>query len=324
MNRTERLLDLIAYLVNAQEAVSWQEIKNHFPDDYSTGIEESNQRKFERDKAELISLGIPIEYQTRSEKMKGGYVVEKKKLFLPEIEFEPAESSLLMLAYDAVQNSRSFPYRGQLESALHKIISVHRPIGPAPPEINIDYTTDAESKSGSPWTQQLQNALEKRKWIDIEYHAFTTGETRNRRVNPYGLIRRRRNWTLVAWDHLRNAVRSFVLSRVQKLEVNARRPGTPDYEIPASFSLQHYQDQQPWEFESHDPIAVTIEVSPHRLPELKHQLNHAESIDETTFRLEVTNREALISWILSQKTDARVLDPPEIQRQLCEQLRVLL
>ena len=324
MNRTERLLDLIAYLVNAQEAVSWQEIKNHFPDDYSKGIEESNQRKFERDKAELISLGIPIEYQSRTEHMKGGYIIEKKKLFLPEIEFEPAESSLLMLAYDAVQESRSFPYRGQLESALHKIISVHRPIGPAPPEINIDYTTDEESKSGSSWTQQLQNALERRKWIDIEYHAFTTGETRNRRVNPYGLIRRRRHWTLVGWDHLRKAVRSFVLNRIQDLEVNSRRPGTPDYEIPASFSLTHYQNQQPWEFESHDPIPVTMEVSPHRLPELMHQLNHAECLDETTFRLEVTNREALISWVLSQKTDARVLDPPEIQQRLCRQLQALL
>ena len=54
VNRTERLLDLITYLLNAREPVSWQEIKNHFPDDYSVGIEESNQRKFERDKAELL------------------------------------------------------------------------------------------------------------------------------------------------------------------------------------------------------------------------------------------------------------------------------
>ena len=55
-----------------------------------------------------------------------------------------------------------------------------------------------------------------------------------------------------------------------------------------------------------------------------HQLNHAECLDETTFRLEVTNREALISWVLSQKTDARVLDPPEIQQRLCRQLQALL
>ncbi|MCY3775963.1 MAG: hypothetical protein OXH11_08255 [Candidatus Aminicenantes bacterium] len=49
MNRTERLLDLIAYLLNSTEPVSWREIKNHFPEDYARGVEESNQRKFERD-----------------------------------------------------------------------------------------------------------------------------------------------------------------------------------------------------------------------------------------------------------------------------------
>ena len=176
LNRTERLLDLITYLLNAQDPVSWQEIKNHFPDDYALGIEESNQRKFERDKSELISLGIPIDYQSRSETQKEGYVVQKERLFLPEIHFSAQEFSLLMLSASAVLENENFPYRDQLETSLHKIISLQRSTDPAPSQIKITYRRDDnEEGSRCPWLPRIQDALERRKWVKFKYYAFTTG-----------------------------------------------------------------------------------------------------------------------------------------------------
>lgn len=321
MNRTERLLDLITYLLNAQEAVSWQEIKNHFPEDYAQGQEESNQRKFERDKAELISLGIPIEYISGSELKKEGYVIDKEKLFLPEIEFTPQESSLLMLSAGAVLENESFPYRDQLESALHKITSVHGRINPAPPDIAISFAPrDKATAPRSVWVRHIQDALERRKTLEIVYTAFTTGQTMRRKVNAYGLIFRKGRWTLIGWDHLRRDLRSFVLTRIKELKVNARRPGTPDYRIPGDFSLKEYQDQQPWELDLHEPIPVRIRISEHRRQELLPQLGSAQDEGDNCFTLRVGNRAGLISWVLSQKTDVMVLDPPEIQSEIHQML----
>ena len=324
MNRTERLLDLITYLLNAQEPVSWQDIKNHFPQDYARGIEESNQRKFERDKAELISLGIPIEYQSGPDMKKEGYFIEKAKFFLPEIEFTPQESSLLMLSAGAVLENKSFPYRDQLESALHKIINTQDQVNQAPREIAITYAAGGESGSRSLWIHDIQDALDRRKTIDIVYHAFTTGETKRRQVDPYGLIFRKGNWTLVGWDHLREDLRSFVLTRIKDLKINPRRPATPDYQIPEHFSLKSYQNQQQWELDFHEPLRVTVRVSRHRLPELLPQLAPAARTDEQTFQLNVTNRSGLLSWVLSHKTDVQVLEPPEIQDEIREVLQNLL
>jgi proteasome accessory factor B len=323
VNRTERLLDLITYLLNATEPVSWQEIKNHFPDDYARGVEESNQRKFERDKAELISLGIPIDYKTGNDLKKEGYIIEKERLFLPEVEFSPKESSLLMLSAGAVLENETFPYRDQLESCLHKITSIQDPIQSAPPELSITYTSE-DNSARAPWIHEIQDALERRKWIEIVYHAFTTGETKERRVDPYGLVFRRTNWTVIGWDHLRHDLRSFVLTRIQSLKVNPKRPGTADYEIPKRFSLKKYRDQQTWEFDYHSSIPVTIEVTQHRLPELLPQLRNAERVSPRVFRLNVTNRSGLLSWLLSQKTDVRVLEPAEIQAEILEAVRGLL
>ena len=324
MNRTERLLDLITYLLNAHEPVSWQEIKNHFPEDYARGVEESNQRKFERDKAELISLGIPIDYHSGAGAKKEGYTIEKEKLFLPEIEFTPQESSLLMLSASAVLENESFPYRDQLESALHKMTSTSHQLSSPPPDIAITYAGPRKPTLRSTWVNRIQEALDRRKTIEILYHAFSTGETIRRKVNSYGLLFRRGNWTLIGWDHLREDLRSFVLTRIKDLQINPRRPGTPDYEIPENFSLKVYQHQQPWEIQVHEPVKVTMQVSPHRLAELLPQLTTARRLDNQTFELNVTNRSSLISWILSQRTDVRVLYPPEVQDEIRQVLRKLL
>lgn len=322
MNRTERLLDLITYLLNSKDPVSWRKIKNHFPDDYARGIEESNQRKFERDKAELISLGIPIDYQSGTEGQKEGYLIRKEKLFLPEVQFAPEEFSLLMLAAGAVLGNEGFPYRDQLESALNKIISLQGHLDPAPEDISMTYVPLQESPPTNT-IQRLQDALERRKWVLIEYFAFSTGEVTERKVDPYGLIFRRRKWTLVGWDHLRQDIRSFVVNRIRRLEVNTRRPGTCDYEIPADFTLARFQNQQPWEFKEHAPIWVTIEVSTLRLNELRTQLGLAEEVEPGRFRLRVTNRKGLISWILEQKTDVRILEPSELKDNLVDAVRKL-
>ena len=324
MNRTERLLDLIAYLLNAKEPVSWHEIKNHFPEDYARGVEESNQRKFERDKAELISLGIPIDYQSASENTKEGYLIREEKLFLPEVKFTAEESSLLMLSAGAVLENTNFPYRDQLESALHKITSINTHVNPPSPAMTITLPTHAKSSGRSRLVHQIQDALDRRKQIEIQYHAFSTGRITRRKLNPYGLIFRRGNWTLVSWDHLRQGLRCFVLTRISSLRVNPRKPGSPDYEIPADFSLKPYQNQQPWELEVHEPISVAIEVSDHRLPELRSQLMRAKQTGERTFEVSVTNRSGFVSWILSQKTDSRVLAPPEMISEIQHAMKNLL
>jgi len=318
VNRTERLLDLITYLLNARDPVSWQEIKNHFPQDYSKGVEESNQRKFERDKAELISLGIPIDYHSGA-----GYSIEKERLFLPEVRFSPQESSLLMLSASAVLEQKDFPYRGQLESALHKITSINDYISPPPREITITYG-GKDGSGRSKWVSQIQDALDRRKTVKFVYHAFSTGKTSRRQVDPYGLIFRRGSWTLVGWDHTRANLRSFVVTRIKGMTIHSRRPGTPDYEIPAEFSVKQYQNQQQWELDLHDPIQVTIEVSAHRLPELRPQLVMAKQTNEAVFELNVTNRSCLIYWVLSQKTDVKILSPAEIQDELREVLESLI
>jgi predicted DNA-binding transcriptional regulator YafY len=79
-----------------------------------------------------------------------------------------------MLSAGAVRESEHFPYRDQLESALNKIISQQKHTNPAPPEIAITYSQPERKSSQSGFIHKIQDALDRRKTIEIRYHAFST------------------------------------------------------------------------------------------------------------------------------------------------------
>ena len=68
-SKTERWLNLIAFLLNHYSPVAREEILTHvadYQDDWNSGSErrrESARRKFERDKAELRELGVVLDTQ---------------------------------------------------------------------------------------------------------------------------------------------------------------------------------------------------------------------------------------------------------------------
>jgi predicted DNA-binding transcriptional regulator YafY len=58
-----------------------------------------------------------------------------------------------------------------------------------------------------------------RKRLELTYHNFTTGEETQRTVSPQRLIYYRANWYLVAWCHLRKALRSFAVDAIRSATI---------------------------------------------------------------------------------------------------------
>src|SRR5512134_902425 len=120
MQKDQRLLDLAALLLKAAEPVSWREIQEQFPEDYG-GSTEAAIRKFERDKAELLELGIPVRYLAGDEDLPAGYLIDRDEFYLPDLKLPPGDLALLYVAGSAALAQGTFPYARDLAHALNKL-----------------------------------------------------------------------------------------------------------------------------------------------------------------------------------------------------------
>lgn len=311
MERTERLLDLVALLLDAQEPLPWAEIRAAFPDDYGGPSLEASERKFERDKAELLELGIPIAFAQGDDDVPDGYVIDKSAYYLPEVGLTPDELAVLYAAGSAALASGAFPGRQDLAHALRKVGFFSD--GPLPaPKVRLELGGVADARELPARLELLWTAINARKSVELDYYSPHTRALTKRKVDPWGLALRRGLWTLVGFCHLRQAPRTFHVHRIRALTVNSQRPKSPDFEVPADFRLDDYVATWPWQFRFHPPVDVGLELKGELAP-LASRLFPAQPTpgEHVALTVRATDLDGLLKYVLSLGAEARVVSPPE-------------
>ena len=97
MNKAERLINLIAMLLETNRPVTLERIRSSIPG-YQQASMSSFKRMFERDKSDLREMGIPIQVEPVDPfGEETGYRILKEEYYLPEIDFTPEEKVALPL-----------------------------------------------------------------------------------------------------------------------------------------------------------------------------------------------------------------------------------
>lgn len=310
MERTERLLDLVALLLDAQEPLPWGDIRAAFPD-YDSGSAEAAERKFERDKAELLELGIPIAFEKGDDEKPGGYLIDKDAYYLPEVGLTPDELAVLYAAGSAALASGAFPGRQDLAHALRKVGFFSD--GPLrAPKVRLELGGVADARELPARLEALWGAINARKSVELEYYSPHTKALTKRKVDPWGLALRRGLWTLVGRCHLRQAPRTFHVHRIRALSVSAQKPKSPDFEVPPDFRLDDYVATWPWQFRFHPPVDVGLTLDGELAP-LAGRLFPAspQPGPRVTLTVRATDLDGLLKYVLSLGAEAQVVSPPE-------------
>jgi predicted DNA-binding transcriptional regulator YafY len=272
-DRSKRLLDLVMLLLRARTPVTYREIREQFPG-YQTHNAEAGLRAFERDKADLLELGVPIRYITPEEDDSledGGYVIDLKRFRLPEVRLTADEVSALVLAASVARAIPGGTYPKIVDLALRKLAfdlpeKPDTPTelfdtgrGPSPvlvhfPEANPQNAPNAKHMGEVFAT--LEAATRFRKRVTMTYQAAGNGMTSRRDVDPYGLVYRESAWYLVGWCHLRREVRSFRVDRIAEA-VMAAKPKSPDFERPPGFDVRAFVNRSPWTFTT-EPVEEVV------------------------------------------------------------------
>jgi len=281
-DRSKRLLDLVMILLGARTPVTYREIREQFPA-YQTLNAEAGLRAFERDKADLLELGVPIRYITPDEDDSledGGYVIDLKRFKMPEVRLTPDEISALVLAASVAHAMPGGTYPKIVDLALKKLAfdlpelpdtptAFPRPApsgptrAPAPAPVLVHFPERHVPARGdlADIYATLESATRLRKRVTITYDSAANGMTSKRDVDPYGLVYREGAWLCVGWCHLRKDIRSFRVDRMRDAQ-QAPKPKSPDFERPADFDVKAYAQRSPWTFTTDAPEEVQLALSP--------------------------------------------------------------
>lgn len=336
IDRAERLLDLVSlFLAASGRPVSWDHIQEAFPGDYATGSLAAARRKFERDKAELLELGIPLEYLQPLPGRPGGYVLPAEEYFLRDLKLLPDEAALLSMAGAAALQQPGFPFHSDLAHALGKLLFqggggapslAH--LAPQGRRAGLKKADDdpgpavPPSRKGPPIQHERQLVLDAlgravagRKNVLLRYRSAGGVET-ERTVSPWGLAFRKGAWFLVGRCHLRQALRTFQAERIRGLEILAGRG--PDFEVPNGFDPAGLVGREPWEFGVHEPLAASLLMDAPIALVARSRFGEGASVTEAgegavLVALEVSHGEALTREILRLGPNAELVAPGSLR-----------
>ena len=262
ISKTQRWLDLIAFLVQRRYPVSIDQIMEAVPaytPKWTSGSEtdrESARRMFERDKDELRALGMPLEtleYNIEcGTEITEGYTLSSRDFYLPylrivgeesgerrggksagQVEIDREDAATAVDALRRVADLPGFGLAEEARSALRKVafdLEVDDLEGA--PVLYVDRPGTAEMRDRM---ALLTQAVRSRKKVRFRYHGIYRGEPTQRDVAPYGLLFQHGHWYFIGHDDLRDDVRVFRLGRMEDVEVNRKAAKTPDYEVPCGF-----------------------------------------------------------------------------------------
>lgn len=208
--RTERLVNLVLCLLSTRRFLTAAQIARIVPgyehDGRDGKAHEAFQRMFERDKAELRELGVPLETGTSSVfDVEPGYRIARRDYALPEIHLEPDEAAAVAFAARLWQHAglSSAASSGLLKLRASGVeVDTHATLG-------IEPVVSAEAA-----LEPVLTAIHTRRVIGFPYRTPRDDTPRRRRLQPWGAVSWRGRWYVVGHDLDRQATRCFRLSRV--------------------------------------------------------------------------------------------------------------
>ncbi|MHB8875136.1 MAG: helix-turn-helix transcriptional regulator, partial [Myxococcaceae bacterium] len=255
---------------------------------------------------------IPITYVQGDDDRKDGYIVEKEAYYLPQVGLTPDELAVVYAAGSAALASGAFPGSQDLAHALRKIGFFAGTEVPTP-KVRMELGALHSAPELAPRLEQVWSAAAARKHVDISYFSPRSGQTTQRRVDPYGLALRRGLWSLVGRCHLRGGVRTFHVHRIRSLVVNAAKPRSADFEVPPGFRLDDHVASYPWQHTFHEPVRVRLTLSGELAP-LAQGLFPTASIErsgaQAVATVTATDLDGLVKYALSLGSGCRVQNPP--------------
>lgn len=315
VDRLERLVNLVIALRETRRPLTVERIHDRVAG-YEGERDDAWRRMFERDKADLRDLGIPL----RTEKLDRfdetlGYRIAPEDYDLPAVSLHPAELTALAVAVQlAGLGDEAAPALDKL-AVDADLVGEHRAIPRLPLELGLD----------APNRTALTQALTNRQRVRFDYRkaASAADGSVRRSVDPHALLYWRGRWYLRGFDNDRQADRTFRLDRISGTVRPTGQPGS--VEIPQ-------QPPNPLDVvpgATQDPIEAVVEAGQAAAWKVARRARGAgQPVNDRDgwrrFVLRTNDVEELIGWLLELGTDVELIGPDDVRARLVTHLREMM
>jgi len=319
MDRYERILTLHRILKTSRYPVSLQHLKDELSCSRATLYRDI---AFLRD-----ALGAPIE-SGEGEESSIHYAAEEAERFeLPGLWLTSEELAALLALNELLGRSDPGVLAGALapfRARIERLLSDHAS-GRALPIERIRVITSGARRLDQAVFRAVSSALLNRQRLKFQYRARSTDARTERIVSPQRLAHYRDNWYLDAWDHARDALRSFALDRIRDAEMLDevaldRDTSELDAHLASSYGI----------FSGPPKAWATIRFSSHAARWVADEHWHSQQqgtwLPDGRFELRVpySNSRELLMDVLKYGPDAEVVAPVPLREEMKIMLQLAL
>jgi predicted DNA-binding transcriptional regulator YafY len=319
MDRYERILTLHRLLKSARYPVSMQHLKDELGCSRATLYRDI---AFLRD-----ALGAPIE-SGEGEEASVRYAADEAERFeLPGLWLSSEELAALLALNELLGRSDPGVLAGALapfRQRIERLLSDHAS-GRALPIDRIRVITSGARRLDQGAFRAVASALLNRQRLKFRYRARSTDALTERVVSPQRLAHYRDNWYLDAWDHARDALRSFALDRIRDavmLDDAAldRDAGELDAHLASSYGI----------FSGAPKAWATLRFSSHAARWVADEHWHSQQqgtwLPDGRFELRIpySNSRELLMDVLKYGPDAEIVAPVSLREEMKIMLQLAL
>jgi proteasome accessory factor BC len=317
-----RQLSLLSFLLSSPRPFTAREIQESV-EGYWGMSAETFTRRFLGDRTDLEKAGIEIRVLTGSDAADAGeaqlFLLRQEDFRLPEADFTPEELTALSMALAALDGR--FAYARPLRLALTAICHGRQdelveqfgllPVALAP---------DEDARKAGKQLARLEDAVARSRTVTFAYPAADPGvPTLERTVDPYSLFFIQGHWYVVGRDHLRDAIRTFRVTRIAG-QVRFLTEKNRDFYVPSDYDPAAYRARPPWllgpvrgtaTISVGDDMAWYVErLAPHVQP------LPAEDDACSRFLTPYADADVLISWVAGLGGSGELLEPADLRARL--------
>lgn len=299
----ERVTNLVALLMATRVSLTLEQIADELAGQYPAG-DAALRGAFERDKALLRDIGVPLDTEVLSGSDAGrtAYRISRARYELADLALEDDERAALQVAVAAARLADAqfglLKLGGERESTPVVVANI--------PELAA--------------LPMLREASANRAEVSFGYHGS------QRRLHPYALLLRERFWYVIGFDVDRAEMRTYRVDRIEGDPVSGE-PGA--FARPEDFDVRQVFPSDPKLIGDEPTARADVWVASSRAEAIVRELGEAavrERGDDGSVVVAVpcANQEAFRSWLFGLGQQAEVLRPPELRNSVIAWLQAMV